>query len=157
MNQLYETVKRLQHNSLKMISVYNMYGEKIMNALNFDDRERKSMLYNILRHDFDRYNPTDLNVIANYAYGVEKNEELYNTRIKIHNANSPHHWEYYDGKRLIPDLYIAEMILEWTAISNNGLLYYINHKDDMQFVPATRTKIEYVLQQVFEPSCRFKD
>lgn len=46
--------------------------------------------------------------------------ELLRTCVKQHNQTNPHHPEYWNGIKNMPDLFIAEMVCDWAARSGES-------------------------------------
>lgn len=112
---------------------------------------------NINNHDHTKYSEEEFEGYRQYFHPCsdeEPNEELFNLAWKHHYKNSPHHPEYWVNEdnnsiRDMEPIYIAEMLLDWEAMSmkfgENTYDYYIKEKDNKPFSDNTRKLIEQVI------------
>ena len=117
--------------------------------------------YNVIRHDFSKYDSEEYDAYDAYFYG-ERDNESFNRAWLHHIHNNPHHWQHWvlinDDEGVIalemPKLYALEMIADWWSFSwRGGNLYevfnwYENHKDVMVLHPNTRKFVEGVLGEI---------
>ena len=117
--------------------------------------------YNVIRHDFSKYDSEEYDAYDAYFYG-EKDEDAFNLAWLHHIHNNPHHWQHWvlinDDEGVIalemPKWCALEMIADWWSFSwRSGNLYevfnwYEQHKDIMVLHNETREFVEGVLGEI---------
>ncbi len=123
--------------------------------------------YNVIRHDFSKYDSEEYDAYDAYFYG-DKDVEAFNRAWLHHIHNNPHHWQHWllmndDGKYRDPDkviplempkVYALEMVADWWSFSwRSGNLtemfdWYEEHKDNIILHPNTRRYVEGVLDEI---------
>lgn len=81
------------------------YGKKDMGRL---------LIANGFIHDNSKF----YGVEWDYLNAETEDPELLRIAVAQHNRTNPHHPEYWGGIELMPGLYIAEMVCDWKARSN---------------------------------------
>lgn len=139
------------------------YGDRICKLLNLDHRELEEL---VAKHDISKFSKDEFEAYANYFFSKDggKNEAFkddFNLAWLHHENTNQHHPEYWvlrdDEKTIIiemPDKYIAEMILDWQAMSykfgDTPLGYYNKSGDKKPLGPQTRKKLEKVLKSIYK-------
>lgn len=121
---------------------FNQYGEYLANILEIDLYELQMVIQN---HDKSKFSKNEFSGYANYFFaGSNEEKEINKPDMDVawlhHMNNNQHHPEYWilrdsDGIRPLemPDIYIAEMILDWTAMGykfNNTAYDWFNKKEE---------------------------
>lgn len=131
------------------------YGPQLCELLNVSHIQ---LMMNITNHDQSKYSPEEFDGYRQYFYtcsNEEKNKELFDQAWIYHQNHNPHHPEYWidrseDGTiKDMPPLYIAEMLLDWEAMSmkfnNTTYDYYMKNKDKKPFSENTKKFIDKVI------------
>lgn len=139
---------------------FNEYGEKLNSLLDFDSSILK---YNVSNHDKSKFDSEEFVLYRKKFYPVtneEYSEDDFNKAWLHHIKNNNHHWNswsYIDNEGVvsveIPDIYIAEMVLDWIAMSmtkgGDPLKFYNSKKDTIILHKKSREKLENVLNTLF--------
>lgn len=132
------------------------FGKTICLALSLVHGEYDILRRHVSRHDISKYGTDEFNGYRQYFYakeGEEKNKALFDKAWQHHYTNNPHHWEYYlempGHADEMPKLNVAEMLLDWIAMSmkfkNSPITWYNQNKDRMILHKKTRDNVEQVL------------
>ena len=120
-------------------------------------------------HDKSKYDEEEYGAYDNYFYGnkSKKVEDEFNLAWLRHIHKNPHHWQHWvlmeDDPETnsficieMPNKYIFEMICDWWSFSwQKGKLdeifeWYKNHKDTIKLHENTRTKVEFILNKLYD-------
>ena len=88
-----------------------LLGERLIN-------DGKTMGKLLIANGFIHDNSKFYGVEWDYLSDNSGNPELLKIAVSQHNRTNPHHPEYWGGIELMPGLYIAEMVCDWKARSN---------------------------------------
>lgn len=131
---------------------HKKYGEELCNLLKINKLE---LAVNIAIHDASKYSLEEFDAYRLYFYPCsdeEKDKELFNKAWKHHYTINKHHPEYWvDGDNIkdMPNLYIAEMLLDWEAMSmkfgSNTYEYYKKERDIKPFSDTTKKTIDQII------------
>jgi hypothetical protein len=111
-----------------------------------------TLLANVMAHDQSKYRGIEFEFLH-----PGEDKELFNLALKQHWASNPHHPEYWQGIQAMPRIYIAEMIADLKARSEefgNDLREYIKgefaerHKLTVRCKPMVH--INYFLDLLLE-------
>lgn len=129
-----EYKKYISNHIANIKKCYNIYGKDLCNILNVDFDELGKL---VEIHDLSKYSEEEFEGIRSYYFPTpseESDEELrgfrkskYNAAWLHHLRNNPHHPEYWmhsntDDENFgkcdpMKPIYIAEMLLDWAALS----------------------------------------
>ena len=150
-----------QKNVLKAWYEFNTHIMDVMEELSVEDMEK--VFSNIKYHDESKYSAEEFEPYRNWFYpvdGEEKNKLAYDRAWLHHQANNPHHWQYWvnindDGSMEaieMDEIYLAELICDWIGMSykfhNNPYDFYNERKDGIILAPLTRKKLETLLEMI---------
>ena len=132
------------------------FGKTICLALSLVQGEYDILRRYVSGHDNSKYGPDEFDGYRQFFYpkeGEEKNKDWFNKAWNHHYMINPHHWEYHlekpDEAREMPKLNIAEMVLDWIAMSmkfkNSPVTWYNQNKDKIVLHKKTRNQVEQVL------------
>lgn len=137
---------------------YEKYGEILCKLLNI---KNYSLLNNVRHHDESKYTSAEFEGYRQYFYTCSdetKNEESFNYAWIHHQNYNAHHPEYWVDRSTneikdMPPLYIAEMLLDWEAMSmafgGNTYDYYIKNRDKKPLSENTKNILDSVVKEVF--------
>ena len=125
----------------------------------FNECRQCGITWQGIKHDLSKFGKTEFISSAKYFQGnrspidAEKEDCGYSVAWQHHKGHNPHHWEYYletpEQAAEIPKLNVAEMLLDWIAMSmkfkNSPITWYNQNKDRMILHKKTRDNIERVL------------
>lgn len=89
-----------------------LLGERLI------DLGKKDMGRLLIANGFIHDNSKFYGVEWDYLNNEADDPELLKIAVSQHNRTNPHHPEYWGGIELMPGLYIAEMVCDWKARSN---------------------------------------
>ena len=133
----------------------------------FPDADFDKLKHEIKYHDNSKTSAYEFNAYRKRFFpedGEEYNPDEFEKAWLHHIHSNPHHWNYWvladrdkgesNFKALeMPDEYLIEMILDWTAMGykfgDSALSYYNKVKDTIVLHPDTRKKLEVALQAMF--------
>ena len=131
------------------------FGQKICLALSLVHGEYDTLRRCVSNHDNSKYDPEEFEGYRQFFYpkeGEEKNMDWFRKAWHHHYGVNSHHWEHYltsDGPQEMPKLDVAEMLLDWIAMSmnfkNSPVVWYNQNKDKIEFHKKTRDQVEQVL------------
>ena len=87
-----------------------LLGEKLIEK--GDVQLGRLLIANGYIHDNSKFHGVE------WDYLDEDNDERQKIAISHHNRTNPHHPEYWGGIKLMPPLFIAEMVCDWKARAN---------------------------------------
>ena len=141
-----------------VFSAFMKFGKTICLGLSLVQGEYDILKRYVNRHDASKYDKEEFDGYRQWFYpkeGEEKNKEVFQAAWHHHYRNNPHHWEYYvDHEKAspMPKLSIAEMILDWIAMSmkfkNSPADWYNQNKDNILLHKDTKDKTESVLKML---------
>lgn len=124
------------------------YGIKLCELLNISWFEISNL---INEHDRSKYSKEEFDGYRQWFYPCsdeEKNRELFDRAWEHHWQNNKHHPEYWGGEDM-PPVYIAEMLLDWEAMSikfnDNTYEYYQKEKDKKGFSANTKKILDEII------------
>lgn len=135
-------------------TAYIKYSEKLCKALNISERE---LMCNVTIHDQSKYFEEEFEGYRQYFYpcsNEKKDEKIFNDAWEHHyniNKHHPEFWvnEYTNEPEDMPIIYIAEMLLDWEAMSmkfgDNTYEYYMKNRDKKPFSDNTKKIIDSVI------------
>ena len=128
------------------------YGEQLVKLLNIGKIE---LGMNILLHDQSKYSVEEFDAYRNYFHTCsdeEKDKESFNRAWEHHyqfNKHHPEHWIDGDNIKDMPNIYIAEMLLDWAAMGmkfgDTAYEYYQKERDKKPFSDTTKKTIDQVI------------
>jgi len=134
-------------------------GRKISVALALSEDEHELLKQNVEHHDESKFSKEEFHPYRQFFYtraNETKDRVIFADAWIHHFRNNKHHPEYWvqDGTtKEMPKIYIAEMILDWEAMSRNfggnPLKWYLDNTDKMPFNETTRRIVEFVLPRVY--------
>ena len=89
-----------------------LLGERLINT------GKRDMGRLLIANGFIHDNSKFYGVEWDYLNDETNNPELLKIAVSQHSRTNPHHPEYWGGIELMPSLYIAEMVCDWKARSN---------------------------------------
>ena len=143
---------------------YIAHKELIKDKLELREDDIAALDDLVAAHDQSKYSAEEFNAYRRHFYPTasESNmsqqvkdtfEEQFNIAWEHHYKNNGHHWEYW-GDEDIPNVYIAEMMLDWIAMGmangNYAWQYYDEHRDEIHVTDNARIKIETFLNALRE-------
>lgn len=147
----------IKEHKANVLAAYNMYGEQLASRLGIS----LSILWlNVKMHDESKYSDEEYNAYRRkfFPCSFEKaNPKDFEMAWHHHLSSNPHHpeyWTYVDDNKEprildMPDIYIAEMLLDWQAMSmkfNNTIReYYEKNRDSKPISDDTKKKIDSVI------------
>ena len=132
---------------------YTKYIPVLSKILDFNTIDLKA---NVDVHDMSKFSIEEFEPYRKRFYPSDTSEELhdgdeeYELALKHHYSNNPHHPQYYVKENGdiedVPDLYIAEMVLDWASFGGE---YWKRLDDNKLFINnKTINKIMYVLKRM---------
>lgn len=101
------------------------------------------LVRNSLVHDMSKLSGIEWECLS-----INDGDSVDETRLEIaisnHNKTNPHHPEYWDGIKNMPDVYVAEMVCDWKARSaefGTSLLEWVNDGAALRYGFTKRDKI----------------
>lgn len=164
-----EYKKYLDIHKVRLKMAFNDRIIPLKNALLLSDEQCQELKNRIIKHDASRLSPEEFEPLRKLYFPADqqekeegKNEEK--DAWAHHYANNDHHPQHWKGKE-IPDINIAEMIIDWEADcrkdGGNPLDWYLHDKDaektKKEINTNTRLTIEMVLRTIYEPGMNLKD
>lgn len=105
---------------------FDIYNKQLCNQLEIDNMELYKL---IIIHDQSKFSKEEFNLYRQYFYPVAneiKNQDLFDIGWLMHQNSNKHHPEFWimrnDNKTTVldmPNIYIAEMTLDWAAMGLN--------------------------------------
>jgi hypothetical protein len=89
----------------------------------------RMLLSNVLHHDSSKFQGIEWE-------HLQTGDSLLPEVIKHHNSTNPHHPEYWGSIHNMPDVFVAEMVCDWTARSNEfgtSLYDWVDVKAPLRF------------------------
>ena len=143
---------------------YNKYADVLKDVLGIN---KKELLERVLNHDKSKWSADEFEGYRQKFYpveGEEPNEDIFDKSWFHHLKNNDHHpeyWTYVDDNNKdkildMPDICIAEMILDWATFSilkqddNEFIEYYKNNRYNKPFSNNTRDKLDKVMKEIIE-------
>ena len=131
------------------------FGKPICLCLSLVNGEYDILQRHVNRHDVSKYNEEEFQGYRQWFFpkeGETKDKDMFQKAWKHHYETNQHHWEYFlnNGKpKEMPPLCIAEMLLDWIAMSmkfrNSPLKWYRENQDRITVHKDTRQKLEHIL------------
>lgn len=133
--------------------MFNLYGEYLCEKL-YIDIDKLSML--VYKHDKSKFSEEEFEPYRKHFYpsvGEECSEDDFDKAWEHHKNNNPHHEDYWhDRNMFMPNIYIAEMLLDWAAMSrqfNNSIVeFYNKNKTNKGFSSKECEIIESVIYKM---------
>ena len=132
---------------------FDRYGEILAKKLNVPLSLLKQ---NIELHDNSKFSEEEFEAYRQYFYPCsfeEKDERKFNIAWDHHYQNNKHHPEYWvfnNELQEMPNIWIAEMLLDWEAMSinfkDNTYDYYIRTRDKKPFHYTTLEKLDNIIE-----------
>lgn len=138
---------------------FEKYGKQLCELLNI---KYYNLLTNVRHHDESKYTDAEFEGYRQYFYPCsdeEKNKELFDMAWVHHQNYNAHHPEYWIDRSTneikdMPPLYIAEMLLDWEAMSmkfnGNTYDYYIKNRDKKPLSENTKLILDKITKELFE-------
>lgn len=154
------TLKEKEYKSYILEHIVNIntarieYGDRLCEILHISPFK---LVLPIMVHDKSKWSEEEFDSYRQYFYPCsdeEPNKEIFDIAWKHHYQNNPHHPEYWVDEdsgiiKDMPPIYIAEMLLDWEAMSikfnNNTYDYYMKEKDNKPFSENTRKIIDEII------------
>lgn len=134
-------------------SAFYKYGNTLCEKLNISKFELEK---NIYKHDLSKFSEDEFDAYRNYFFpcnGEERNDKAFELAWEHHYKNNPHHPEYWIHNNQIedmPNIYIAEMLCDWEAMSmkfkNNTYDYYIKERNKKPFSEHTKKVLDDIVE-----------
>ena len=133
-----EYLKYVREHISNIHSAYIKYGRTLSKKLNISLLELSGVVY---QHDVSKFSDEEFDGYRQYFYPCSdetKNEELFNRAWEHHYSVNKHHPEFWvyaynNEPEDMPNLYIAEMLLDWEAMSmkfgGTTYEYYMKNRD----------------------------
>ena len=139
---------------------YELYGKQLCYAL---DIPIYKLEIAVRTHDASKLQEEEFEAYRQYFYtadGEEKNKDLFNLAWNHHQKVNKHHPEYWvmidndiEGNIKILDmdnLYIAEMLLDWSAMKmkfgGSNKQYWFDNRDKKLLSENTKRKIDKIIE-----------
>lgn len=152
-----EYMNYIEEHIANVKTVFQKYGDRLSQELHINKFELER---NIYKHDMSKFSDDEFNAYRNYYYPCtdEKvNKEEFNKAWEHHYRNNPHHpqyWEIDDNIQDMPNIYIAEMLCDWEAMSmkfnSNTYEYYLKERDKKPFSENTKKILDVVVEKIFK-------
>lgn len=148
-----EYIEYIEEHISNVKTVFYKYGDKLCKELNIS---KNALEKNINLHDASKFSNDEFDAYRNYYYpcsNEEKDEKAFEKAWKHHYTNNPHHPEYWCNntvKEDMPNIYIAEMLCDWEAMSmkfnDNTYEYYMKERDKKPFTENTKNILDHVIE-----------
>ena len=146
---------------------FDARGELIRRVFGFTHEDMAKLMHRIEVHDQSKFSINEFPQYRNYFYPAEneiKNDEEFARAWQHHYEHNDHHPEYW-VKNGVPmemsDLAIAEMILDWEAMSRNfggnPRVWYRDSKRNIAINSATEAKLVRALGILYNESMNLKE
>lgn len=159
MNKIEEYQNYITNHIDNVHKAFSICGGMLCEELNIDYNELEEQ---ISIHDESKWEVEEFDLYRQKFHPEPGEKEVsrydFNKAWLHHIHNNPHHsehWILYDPEEKqsyvydMPDNYIAEMLLDWIAMSyakgGTAYDYYYSHKNKYTFTYETRFKVEYLL------------
>lgn len=152
-----EYMNYIEEHIANVKTVFQKYGNRLCKELHINKFELER---NIYKHDMSKFSDDEFNAYRNYFYPCtdeEVNKEEFNKAWEHHYRNNPHHPEYWktdDNIQDMPNIYIAEMLCDWEAMSmkfnNNTYEYYLKERDKNPFSENTKKILDVIVKKLFK-------
>ncbi|MCK9198256.1 MAG: DUF5662 family protein [Bacilli bacterium] len=153
-----EYTEYIKEHKQNVIKCFDTYINIIQVVLDCDIDKVK---HNVEIHDDSKFSNEEFEYYRQFFYpldGEKKDKNIMNYGWLNHIHLNKHHWNYWvivDGEGItvldMPVEYIAEMILDWLAMSmkfNNSVKdFYNNNVDKMTLSPNTKILIDRIIGQ----------
>lgn len=155
-----EYIKYIQDHISNMKKAFNLYALPIVTYL--DNCNLNSLKYRISVHDKSKFSEEEFEPYRKRFYPANEAERLtdddpeFLEAWKHHYTENSHHPEHFSdgegGFYEMPDIDIAEMLLDWFAMgmthNSTPWEYYYSSDKPKMFHPATKIKLEAVLNKL---------
>lgn len=141
-----------------VLTAFKKHGQQICLCLSLIGLPYHELRHRIAIHDLSKYGPEEFTEYRKSFFPKKEEENQisnFHMAWKHHYMNNDHHWEYWihdDKAEEMDRLAIAEMILDWEAMSvkfkNSPLDWYNEHKDSLRLHRKTRELVEATLQSL---------
>ena len=138
---------------------------QLSTALNLTEKERLELKDRILIHDKSKYSEEEFEGYRQWFFpsiGQVKNKEEFDKAWVHHYTVNDHHPEYWNKKDM-SNVSIAEMILDWEAMSinfgGNPLEYFEKNKENKQKEMSINTFdiVDKTLHQLYDINMNLKE
>lgn len=157
-----EYKKYVMEHTKNILICLALNGKKIREAIDITDEEWAEVRRNCHIHDRSKLSNDEFEGYRQYFYPVddeERNEDIFKKAWLHHIRSNPHHWEYWivpkaNGNEVIdmPNVYIMEMVIDWTAMSYHYLddpqSFYDRNSDKILLHPETRIKVKKIINAI---------
>jgi hypothetical protein len=119
----YEKIEAIVNHHDNVESNAMLLGQRLMKAGEVD--LGRNLIANGLIHDYSKFHGIEFD----HMWRNNPDTDSMALAVKQHNRTNLHHPEYWGGIKNMPRLYIAEMVCDWKARSNEfgtSLLEWIN-------------------------------
>lgn len=153
-----EYIEYLKNHAINVRKAFDIYGTFITRHLFCNLAELEIRINN---HDASKYSHAEFDAYRRRFYPVDSadaltdDDEEFKAAWEHHylaNSHHPEHYIKYGSPHEMPNIDIAEMILDWIAMSyvfnDTCYNYYDNSKKSTLLHPSTKFKVEYLLQQI---------
>lgn len=148
-----EYVDYIEEHIANVKTAFQEYGDRLCQELNISKFELEK---NIYKHDMSKFSDEEFDAYRNYFFpcsNEEKDEEIFDLAWKHHYEHNPHHPQYWRKDNYImdmPNIYIAEMLCDWEAMSmkfhDNTYEYYMKERDIKPFSEKTKKTLDRVIE-----------
>lgn len=132
-----EYLKYINEHISNVRMAYLRYSDSLCKALNISGKE---LFINVSKHDESKYLEEEFDGYRQYFHtcsNEKKDQKLFDIAWEHHYKNNKHHPEYWMDENGnpgdMPPIYIAEMLLDWEAMSmkfgGTTYNYYIKNRD----------------------------
>lgn len=140
---------------------FDIYGKSIADELDMSFKEYFALVGIVSHHDDSKYLAEEFDGYRQWFYPLAnetKNRKIFDKAWKHHYTLNRHHWEYYynadtNTATEIPKIYLAELILDWTAMSfkfgDTPYLYYKKNYRKIHLNYKTKLILVRTLKKLF--------
>ena len=145
---------------------YILYKDFLIEKLELRDSDVRVISDLVRQHDDSKWDLEEFDAYRKHFYPtLQENEMVQDMKDRLekdfdaawehHYKNNPHHWQYWGKDNDIPNVYIAEMILDWIAMGMAGSKikaydWYDQHRDEIQVTDNARIKLDETLAALRE-------
>ena len=145
---------------------FKVNGMRIGHLLGLSVEDFETLGHNVEKHDESKFSEEEFEPYRQYFYPTKdevKNADKFTEGWIHHFQNNPHHPEYWVRNGTTEEMskvYIAEMILDWEAMSRNfggnPLKWYKENRDRIPLNEKTRFIVKAVLTRVYHEDDNLK-
>lgn len=151
-------IEYLKRHSVNIRKAFDIYGAFIARLLYCNLEELNVRINN---HDASKYSDAEFNAYRKRFFPVDESEAITDDSDEFKNAwehhylansHHPEHYFKYGSPHEMPNIDIAEMILDWIAMSyefgDTAYSYYDSSSKSSIMHPNTKFKVEYLLHEL---------